>query len=129
MSIVRRLFLPFFGIMILLAPMSGLAGPARAEGYDCPVHPESTYTLSGDLDDDRAKLESLVDDAKAKGAVCIIAYYDGAGPANSKMLAFRRANWAMEQLTKQGVPSNIIARALHASQKANDRTVQVILGP
>ena len=104
-----------------------VAAPAFAD--DCPNHPEATYTLKGDPDDDQSLLETLVGSAKARGAVCILAYYDSAGPMNSKMLALRRANWAMEQLTKAGVPEGIIARALRASDKTNARLVQVILGP
>jgi hypothetical protein len=123
---VHHLFAPaMLGASIVLA--AALVGPAQAE--DCPSHPESTYTLKGDPDDDRSQLGTLVEPAKARGAVCILAYYDSGGPMNSKMLALRRANWAMEQLTNQGVPSSIIARALRASDKTNGRLVQVILGP
>lgn len=102
---------------------------AQAEEHDCPNHPEATYTLQGDPDADRSMLERLAQPAKDKGAVCIVAYYDGQGPANSKMLAFRRANWTMEQLTQAGVPASTISRALRASDKSNSRMVQVILGP
>ncbi|HEY1720439.1 MAG TPA: hypothetical protein VGG27_04280 [Magnetospirillaceae bacterium] len=111
--------------------MAGLvfATSAMAEDHDCPNHPEATYTLSGDPDSDRAQLEKLVDYAKARGAVCIMAFYDGKGPANGKMLAFRRANWTMEQLTKSGVPEGTISRVLRAAEKEDARKVQVILGP
>jgi hypothetical protein len=122
MLTVHRLFAP-----ALLG--AGIAFAQPAFGDDCPSHPEATYTLKGDPDDDRSQLETLVEPAKARGAVCILAYYDSAGPMNSKMLALRRANWTMEQLTKAGVPEGIIARALRASDKTNGRLVQVILGP
>jgi len=129
MPAVRRLFalVPSAAVM---AVATGLAAPSWAgEEQDCPNHPEATYTLPSDPDDAQSELESLVAKAKAKGAVCIAAYYDGAGPAMGKLMAFRRANWAMEQLADHGVPAGIIARALRASAKANDHTVQVILGP
>jgi len=131
MPAVHRLF-ALFPVIAVAILATGLTAPAPAwagEEQDCPNHPEATYTLSGDPDDARSELETLVGQAKAKGAVCIAAYYDSAGPAMSKLMAFRRANWAMEQLTDHGVPPGIIARALRASAKANDRTVQVILGP
>jgi hypothetical protein len=124
---VHRLFGPsLLKASVIVA--ATLGGPAWAAD-ECPNHPESTYTLTGDPDSDQSQLEALAEPAKARGAVCIEAYYDGAGPANSKMMAFRRANWAMAQLTTHGVPAGIIARALRASDKANARRVQVILGP
>jgi hypothetical protein len=124
MVTVHRLFVP-----ALLGAGIAFAQQACADERDCPNHPEATYTLKGDPDDDRSQLETLVGPAKARGAVCILAYYDGAGPTNAKMLALRRANWTMEQLTNAGVPQGIIARALRASDKANGRLVRVILGP
>jgi hypothetical protein len=127
MRTVHRLF------VLLKASVVGaatLAGPAwAADEHECPNHPEATYTLTGDPDSDQSQLAALAEPSKTRGAVCIEAYYDSTGPANSKMLAFRRANWAMEQLTTHGVPPGIIARALRPSDKANARRVQVILGP
>ncbi len=106
-----------------------LGGGAEAEEHDCPNHPESTYTLQGDPDSDKSQLEGMAEAAKKRGAVCIMAYYDGKGPSNGKMLAFRRANWTMEQLTKSGVPAGTISRVLRAADKENSRKVQVVLGP
>jgi hypothetical protein len=123
MAQVHRLF-PF----ALLAGIA-LASPASAQEHDCPNHPESTYTLRGDPDADKSELERMADEAKAKGAVCIVSFYDSKGPANGKMLAFRRANWTMEQLTGSGVPAGTISRVLRASDKQNARKVQVVLGP
>ncbi len=129
---VHRLFAPLFvraGIILVTSAFAAPDAVAAEDVHDCPNHPEATYTLSGDPDADASQLKTLVEPAKERGAVCIVAFYDGAGPANGKMLAFRRANWAMEQLERRGVPPGIIARALHASDKANARMVQVILGP
>jgi hypothetical protein len=106
-----------------------VSGTAWADEHDCPNHPEATYTLSGDPDSDKSQLERMSDAAKARGAVCIMAFYDGKGPSNGKMLAFRRANWAMEQLTRSGVPEGTISRVLRAADKESARKVQVILGP
>ncbi len=105
------------------------ANPVRAEDRDCPSHPEATYTLSGDPDADKSQIARLAGPAKERGAVCIMAFYDGQGPANSKMLAYRRANWVMELLTEKGVSSGSITRVLRAADKASSRTVQIVLGP
>jgi len=123
MATVRLMFLGG----LLAAALGGAS--ALAEEHDCPSHPEATYTLQGDPDADSSQLGRLVDTAKEKGAVCIMAYYDAQGPANSKMLAFRRANWVMEKFTEKGVPASTISRVLRASDKANARLVQVVLGP
>ena len=125
MSAVHRLFT---ASLLGASLAAALSGSACADDHGCPDHPEATYTLTGDPDDDRSQLELLAEPAKAYGAVCILAYYDSKGPPNSKMLAFRRANWAMMQLTDHGVPAGIIARALCGSDKANARKVQIILG-
>lgn len=126
---VHRLFpFPLTASILMIAGLT-LADAAKAEDRDCPNHPEATYTLSGDPDSDRSQLERMADAAKARGAVCIMAYYDGKGPSNGKMLAFRRANWTMEQLTKSGVPEGTISRVLRAAEKEDGHKVQVILGP
>ncbi len=124
MYIVRHLFR-----VLVVAGLAAGVSSAGAEERECPNHPDATYTLRGDPDADKSMLEGLAKPAKDKGAVCIVAYYDGQGPANSKMLAFRRANWTMEQLTEAGVPAGTISRALRASDKSNSHMVQVILGP
>ena len=119
------------GALVLAGLLLALLGatPLRAEERDCPSHPEATFVLSGDPDTDKSQISRLADPAKEKGAVCIMAYYDGQGPANSKMLALRRANWVMEQFTDKGVSSGSITRVLRAADKASSRTVQIILGP
>lgn len=129
MILVHRLFscVPIFGAILGL--VLALSSHASAEEHDCPNHPESTYTLSGDPDSDKSQIQRMSEAAKARGAVCIMAFYDGKGPSNGKMLAFRRANWAMEQLTRSGVPESMISRVLRAADKESSRKVQVILGP
>jgi hypothetical protein len=102
---------------------------ARADDHECPSHPEATYVLSGDPDSDSSQIARLAESAKQKGAVCIMAFYDAQGPSNSKMLAFRRANWVMERFSDNGVSSNSITRVLHAADKSSSRMVQIILGP
>jgi hypothetical protein len=128
MIAVHRLFSVMLASGIFVAGLS-LSGTAGAEEHDCPNHPESTYTLRGDPDTDQSMIEGMAEAAKARGAVCIIAFYDGKGPSNGKMLAFRRANWTMEHLTKSGVPESTISRVLRAADKESSRKVQVILGP
>ena len=113
----------------LAAGLMGLAlaaGPLWADDRECPSHPDATYTLSGDPDSDKSTISRLTEPAKQKGAVCILAFYDGQGPANSKMLAMRRANWVMEQFNGKGVTSRWVLRA---ADKSSARMVQIILGP
>jgi hypothetical protein len=123
---VRRLFLTAALVSCL---MPGWGGIARADDRECPSHPEATYVLSGDPDSDSSQIARLADAAKQKGAVCIMAFYDAQGPSNSKMLAFRRANWVMERFNDHGVSSSSITRVLHAADKSSSRMVQIILGP
>ena len=125
MIVVRYMFLMALAIASLAVASN--AAPARADDRECPSHPEATYTLSGDPDSDESQIFRLADPAKQKGAVCIMAYYDGT--ANSKMLAYRRANWVMTKLTDKGVSSGIITRVLRSADKLSARTVQIILGP
>ena len=101
-------------------------GPVRADDRECPSHPDATYTLSGDPDSDKSQISHLTEPAKEKGAVCILAYYDGQGPANSKLMAMRRANWVMEQFNGKGITSRWVLRA---ADKSSARMVQIILGP
>ena len=103
--------------------------PARAEDRDCPSHPEATYALQGDPDAQRSQLSQLAEPAKRKGAVCIAAYYDAQGPANSKKLALRRADWVMRQLIDKGVPDGIISRSMRGADKSTASLVVIVLGP
>ena len=105
------------------------AATASADDRECPSHLDATYVMSGDPDSDKSTISRLAAPAKDKGAVCIMAFYDGQGPANSKMLALRRANWVMEQFADKGVSSSIITRVLRAGDKSNSRTVEVVIGP
>jgi len=126
MNLVRYMFTTTLGALGLAVALDS-AHPVRAEDHECPSHPEATYTLSGDPDNDESLISRLADPAKQKGAVCISAFYDGT--SNSKMLAYRRANWVMGKLTDKGVSSGSITRVLRAADKASARTVQIILGP
>jgi len=121
MFVIRR--------MLLAALLTAAALPASGEEKSCPSHPESTFTLQGDPDADRSQIGHMASAAKEKGAVCILAFYDGQGPSNAKMLAFRRANWVMELLKDDGVPASTITRVLRAGDKTTARLVQVVLGP
>ena len=110
-----------------LALAGGL--PAWAEERECPSHPEATYTLSGDPDSQRSQLGAMAAPAKQKGAVCVLAYFDAQGPTNSKLLAWKRADWVMRQLVDKGVPEGTISRELRPGDKTTATLVQVILGP
>ena len=119
----------FPAIAVLAGVSFGSVEPAAADDRECPSHPEATYVLSGDPDSDAAQIARLAGSAKQKGAVCIMAFYDAQGPSNGKMLAFRRANWAMERFSDNGVSSGTITRVLRAGDKSTGRMVQIILGP
>lgn len=126
---MRWVVVLFMFQLILAGAALAPGGAARADEHDCPNHPESTYTLEGDPDTDRSHIGKLASEAKERGAVCVLAFYDSKGTSNAKMLAFRRANWVMEQLTDKGVPANIISRVLRAVDSHGEHTVQIILGP
>lgn len=102
---------------------------AAADPFDCPYHLEATYSFDDDPEAERSSIEDLAAAAKSKGAVCIIAYYGGPWPANAKMFAFRRANWASRLLRNKGVPAETITRILRLSDQPNTRLIQIVLGP
>ena len=126
MTYVRQMFRAAW-MAATIASLGAWAESAKADEHECPSHPEATYTLTGDPDSDESLIGRLVDAAKEKGAVCIAAFYDGS--SNSKMLAYRRANWVMGKFSDKGVSSGSITRILRVTDKSSARMVQIVLGP